>query len=349
MGCFRAGVTGTQRVTEPGKYERHPLACRGGGFKASFCAKTPCKSARCGRQPLKGGSGARAGAFLACLALSLAAETASAQYDDEPLPTWYVGPMIGYGFADADRQAKDGLNFHFVAGRVIHEAFAIELNAFATSFDADVAGGPDTDLMGAGANFALGLAAQGHPEFLLCAGAVQQDIGGEKTTSTYGDLGLGVYLPFAIGTELWRLEARYHAVMTDHPALPNEDIVEDVRINLGVFFTFGREEPAEQPPAQEEKFDTDSDVDGVPDSADQCPGTAAGVSVDSAGCELAAPLLAPADADGDGVSDANDACPGTTQGTRVDAKGCVIPEKVVLRAAYFGSSSASLTAKGYQM
>lgn len=64
----------------------------------------------------------------------------------------------------------------------------------------------------------------------------------------------------------------------------------------------------------------DSDKDGVIDTNDACPGTAAGERVDARGCPL------PKDADGDGVVDANDACPGTAAGTAVDARGCPLPK-----------------------
>ena len=63
----------------------------------------------------------------------------------------------------------------------------------------------------------------------------------------------------------------------------------------------------------------DSDRDGVLDTADACPGTAAGERVDARGCAL------PKDADADGVTDPNDACPGTMAGERVDARGCPLP------------------------
>lgn len=62
--------------------------------------------------------------------------------------------------------------------------------------------------------------------------------------------------------------------------------------------------------------EADTDGDGVVDSLDQCPGTAAGVKVDDKGCPL--------DSDGDGVIDADDKCPGTAPGTKVDAMGCEI-------------------------
>jgi OmpA-OmpF porin, OOP family len=60
--------------------------------------------------------------------------------------------------------------------------------------------------------------------------------------------------------------------------------------------------------------DGDADGDGVVDSKDQCPGTAAGTVVDAKGCAL--------DSDGDGVTDADDQCPGTPAGAKVDAQGC---------------------------
>lgn len=60
----------------------------------------------------------------------------------------------------------------------------------------------------------------------------------------------------------------------------------------------------------------DSDGDGVLDSADACPNTPAGASVDPRGC--------PVDSDGDGVYDYADECPNTPADVRVDARGCPI-------------------------
>ena len=58
----------------------------------------------------------------------------------------------------------------------------------------------------------------------------------------------------------------------------------------------------------------DSDGDGVVDSADKCPGTPKGATVDKNGCPL--------DTDGDGVFDYLDKCPGTPKGATVDKNGC---------------------------
>lgn len=58
----------------------------------------------------------------------------------------------------------------------------------------------------------------------------------------------------------------------------------------------------------------DTDLDGVPDGDDKCPGTPLGARVDMSGCPL--------DGDGDGVFDGLDQCAGTPKGATVDANGC---------------------------
>jgi OOP family OmpA-OmpF porin len=69
-----------------------------------------------------------------------------------------------------------------------------------------------------------------------------------------------------------------------------------------------------EPVAEMAQAEGDADNDGVVDSKDQCPGTAAGVKVDDKGCAL--------DSDGDGVADSSDKCPNTPAGAKVDANGC---------------------------
>ena len=62
----------------------------------------------------------------------------------------------------------------------------------------------------------------------------------------------------------------------------------------------------------------DSDHDGVYDRNDRCPGTAAGIRVDTHGC--------PADSDQDGVPDHLDKCSNTPVGAQVDATGCPVDD-----------------------
>ena len=83
----------------------------------------------------------------------------------------------------------------------------------------------------------------------------------------------------------------------------------DTRNNLiytvGLTYLFG---------GKKQKEYKDTDGDGVYDYLDKCPGTPAGVKVDTSGCPL--------DTDGDGVYDYLDKCPDTPKGVKVDTSGC---------------------------
>ena len=62
---------------------------------------------------------------------------------------------------------------------------------------------------------------------------------------------------------------------------------------------------------------TDTDLDGISDDLDQCPGTPEGSAVDSNGCSTSQ-----VDTDGDGVTDDKDQCADTLEGETVDENGC---------------------------
>jgi OOP family OmpA-OmpF porin len=78
----------------------------------------------------------------------------------------------------------------------------------------------------------------------------------------------------------------------------------------------------------------DDDRDGVPNAMDRCPNTMAGVAVDANGCEV--------DADGDGVVDRLDRCPGTRAGAVVDVNGCEIRDEITLPGVNFETNSDRL-------
>ena len=95
-------------------------------------------------------------------------------------------------------------------------------------------------------------------------------------------------------------------------------------LSLGYIFAGpGEPKPAPAPKPVVSQAPADTDGDGVIDSADACPGTPAGVTVDDRGCEV---KVAPVDTDGDGVFDPADECPNTRAGLVVDSKGC--PKKL---------------------
>lgn len=80
----------------------------------------------------------------------------------------------------------------------------------------------------------------------------------------------------------------------------------DTQVSLGISFAFGRLVGSPDP--------KDTDLDGITDDRDQCPGTPRGATVDGYGCEL--------DDDNDGVVNSQDQCPSTPAGARVDNQGC---------------------------
>lgn len=84
----------------------------------------------------------------------------------------------------------------------------------------------------------------------------------------------------------------------------------DTQVSLGLSLAFGLASNRSEPVATV----VDSDNDGVEDNQDQCPGTPAGATVDSQGCEL--------DDDADGVANSVDQCPATPAGASVDSQGC---------------------------
>jgi outer membrane protein OmpA-like peptidoglycan-associated protein len=98
----------------------------------------------------------------------------------------------------------------------------------------------------------------------------------------------------------------------------------------GLSFFYATPEPVAEP--EELAAETpaeDNDGDGVPDGADECPGSSGGIVVDERGCPqgeaAAADAAAPAavDADSDGVADEQDTCPETPGGAPVDGSGCL--------------------------
>jgi OOP family OmpA-OmpF porin len=80
----------------------------------------------------------------------------------------------------------------------------------------------------------------------------------------------------------------------------------------------------------------DDDHDGVMNNLDKCPNTPAGQPVDANGCSASQ-----RDSDGDGVMDDKDTCPDTPAGTAVDATGCPV-HPLVLEGVKFESNKAVL-------
>lgn len=147
------------------------------------------------------------------------------------------------------------------------------------------------------------------------------------------DRSLGVYYTYnrvtASGGESLSGDLRLLVESSSHTVLNADGFVDDkpyfvvpagsaeqvVRIN------FQRRRAAFSYTTQMQRFvelsDPDSDGDGVFDSADTCPDTPAGESVDALGCSDSQ-----LDDDNDGVFNSNDQCPDTPEDEAVNAEGC---------------------------
>lgn len=142
------------------------------------------------------------------------------------------------------------------------------------------------------------------PYLGLGVGATKIEFSNDDDVVIYAQAGLGVSFKLSDSVML-DLGGRYFE--SKNPEFQNfESDYRGSSIVLGARFNFPGED-------SEPKGPRDTDVDGVIDARDRCPGTPQGAPVNAEGC---------ADTDGDGVIDTRDLCPATPPGTPVDANGC---------------------------
>lgn len=148
------------------------------------------------------------------------------------------------------------------------------------------------------------------------AGAGYETFGNERAhnhNSLFGNYGVGLKMPLFSNIKM-KFDLR-HAIETDHGD-------NTLLYNLGIAIPFGAK--AKPAVVKEEKkpepmpivMPKDSDKDGILDSKDQCPNSAANAIVNEKGCDVR-------DDDKDGVINKLDQCPNTIAGAKVDAKGCL--------------------------
>ena len=224
--------------------------------------------------------------------------TASAAWGDAG--EWFVMPSVVYTDDDGKRLIDDSLaggqlNF----GHELTDHFALEgVLGFS-----EINGYPGQEHLELGFN-AIGRLV---PEFVISP-YVLAGVGYLDTQTTTGftdnrataNAGLGFRLRF--GESRFSLRGEYRARI----ALHDSGNLTDRIGTLGLEFRFGY---VPQP-----VVNVDGDGDGVPDNADQCPGTPRGTEVETSGCER--------DTDGDGVVNRLDQCPNSPPGAAVGVSGC---------------------------
>lgn len=223
------------------------------------------------------------------------------------------GLSLGYRFTPAF-----GVEAHFARTETETETTTV----FTTATDIRA------DRMSLDAYYTFNADSKFSPYILVGAGEgrIKPD-GMDSFKDTIVNAGLGAFYRFTDKVAL-RMEAR--------EVFNSDEDLNDAVAMLGLEFSAGAAAVAAEPQAQTEPepapveemaaapepvAPADADNDGVPDEADKCANTPAGVQVNADGCPL--------DGDKDGVADYLDKCPTTAELVVVDASGC---DKVLTEA-----------------
>jgi len=284
-----------------------------------------------------------------------------------------VSPMIGghifEGNQDpfnetvlADMDIDDGLAFGLGLGYQLSKSLGIELMINMTNTDVEMVGvHPDPDLNVYPVHLDVIYNLTPDSAFVpYVAGGLgsitfsNEDVDNDTDFMMNYGAGLKYYVTDSIAV---RADVRHLVSITAN------DHHNHLLYTLGLVFGFGgeKEEAAPVQAKEEEKpveavavvAETDSDNDGVLDSADKCADTPSGVKVDAKGCPVDSDKDGvtddkdqcantpkgvkvnadgcPADSDNDGVTDDKDKCPNTAAGTEVDEKGCPVVKKVEVK------------------
>ncbi len=278
-----------------------------------------------------------AGTLTICLAIATAASGGAWAGGGQPGEA-ELGIYAGLGILDDYSVGSNGLNpedgslFGLRFGMFLSENWSIEASGqrltTETRFDL---GGPESDIdidsVRLNALFSYRPGRTFRPFLTVGVGRERLRVDGGQEVDPGVNLGGGLRW-YATNRFGLRLDLRYVRVSTN--AL-REETQGNAEAALGLLWTFGG-------------VVRDLDADGVRDSSDRCPGTAAGARVDVEGCPLdsdrdgvydgldrcpgtprgwrAGPDGCPMDADADSVPDGADRCPDTPAGARVDARGC---------------------------
>jgi OOP family OmpA-OmpF porin len=278
-----------------------------------------------------------------CVALAAMLLVAPAALAGQREGAFTLSPMIGYHVFEGDQRTDDAASYGLAFGYNITKRWAVELDARYTPTETDFAAGSDIDVWTGSLNALYHFNPDGPFVPYLVAGfggmvfEVEDGLPGRDQDEDFM-LNAGAGLKYFFSEDLaLRLDARYiadlHSDRTYDQYPGSDDVDHNLMATAGLVWQFGGPPPSPLPPA-------DSDMDGVPDSRDKCPGTPLGVAVDAVGCPPAppkpepAPLAKPApvpppapvdgDDDGDGVPNSRDKCPGTEKGIIVDEFGCPV-------------------------
>ncbi|WP_138438418.1 OmpA family protein [Marinobacter alexandrii] len=252
-----------------------------------------------------------------CAMAAVAATLVTPAIAEERRDTIYINPFAGFQYFDDKRSLDESVTYGFGVEYRFLPHWAIE-GVYSRANADHKYGSGDSDFEEVrvdGTYYFAGPEEKWNPYVSLGAGhadfgndSSRMGTSGSNHDETRVNVGTGVRYNVTDRFSLRGDLREFHGI---------DESTFDTQVSLGFSLAFARTTTSPSPapaPAPVPAKPADSDNDGVIDSRDQCPGTKAGVAVNTAGCEL--------DADNDGVVNSADQCPNTTAGADVDATGC---------------------------
>ncbi len=247
---------------------------------------------------------------MAVLGASLSAPAYAVTTDGHEIP--YVAAQYAREFGDSSRDSKEGNGYQLTFGwPLANPSLAIEGFYYDVGRDRNIDGRKDyQSVIGADLVKDLGLFTWNGtytkylPSFkpfgLVGLEAVYEDVRGEQNWHPGANVGAGLLFPLPWYGAAVRTEGRVQVQVNDK-SVNNQNVLMDYRFTIGIqipLTPFFKEQSA--PAAQAcgvqvvslngaPRTDcgaADSDKDGVPDSADKCPGTPEGQPVGPDGCPV---------------------------------------------------------------
>jgi len=211
-----------------------------------------------------------------------------------------LSPMVGYHVFEGDQRTDDGVSYGLAAGYNLTKNWGFELDLRYTPTETDFDAGnqnSDVDVWTGSLNALYHFNPDGKfvPYLLAGFGGMVFDVDDTSGSPSDDDedfmMDAGAGFKYFFTDDLaFRAEARYVADLhsdRNYDQSPGSDNLDHNLIaSAGLTWQFGGPPPAPAPPV-------DSDMDGVPDVRDKCPGTPLGTAVDAVGCPPAPPKPAP--------------------------------------------------------
>lgn len=207
---------------------------------------------------------------------------------------WYITPALNYVIADSDRNADDGLGLMLGVGKKLNEKWNIEASIISDKLDFSNSSGSydQLGLVFDGLYF-FNRNADFTPYMVVGAGALQTDSGVADKTNLMVNVGLGLEKKITNSGMGLRGDIRYR-LDNDSSSVSSQDRFGDLIVGLTLKVPFGGEKakpvavaaPVVAAPVVAKPVILDSDADGVVDSKDRCPTSAANATVDKNGCEV---------------------------------------------------------------